>query len=78
MRGLMIDYETADRITVTTLKDQLEYLKKDIKYFEADDEKKAKLAEKWGYQPYVHPEDYAEAKAKLIPALELMIAYFGG
>lgn len=78
MKGLTIDFETADRITLACLKDQLEYLRKDVKWYEADGEKKAKLEKKWGYKPYVHPEDYATNKAKLIPALELLIPYYGG
>lgn len=78
MRGLTIDFETADRITLCCLKDQLAYLLRDQQWFEADDEGKKKLGELWNYKPYVHPDDYAINRDKHIPALRHLIAYFGG
>ena len=77
-RGLEIDYETADRITVCVLKDHLEYLRRDIDWFDASDEDKVQLEQAYGYKPYVHPDDYIDAKKKYIPAIELLIKYFGG
>jgi hypothetical protein len=62
-RGLELDYDTADRITLLVLQDQLNYLRKEL-----DDYKEGK---------WLHPEDVANS-AKLIPALELLISYFGG
>jgi hypothetical protein len=63
--GIELDFETADRITVATMKEQHRYLLDDVI-----------LHEKTGKQ--MHPEDYHDAKVKLIPALELLIKYFGG
>lgn len=77
-KGLVIDYETADRITVCTLRDQLEYLLREQQWFEASEEIRATLQEQWGFGLYVHPEDYANNASKYIPALQLMIDYFGG
>ena len=62
-RGLELDYDTADRITLLVLTDQLRYLQKEL-----DDFKDGK---------WLHPEDVAN-NTKLIPALELLISYFGG
>jgi hypothetical protein len=62
-RGLSIDFDTADRITLLVLKDQLKYLQKDIEDFKEG---------KW-----LHPEDVTN-NIKLIAALELLIPYYGG
>ena len=62
-RGLEIDYDTADRITMLVLKDQLKYLRKELEDFKEG---------KW-----LHPEDVAN-NIKLISALELLIPYYGG
>ena len=62
-RGLEIDYDTADRITMLVLKDQLKYLRKELEDFKDG---------KW-----LHPEDVAN-NIKLISALELLIPYYGG
>lgn len=64
-RGLEIDFETADRITVCTLKDQLRYLKEEIRLHVEEG-------------AYLHPEDYHNSMVQLIPALETLIVYFGG
>ena len=61
--GLSIDFDTADRITLLVLKDQLKYLQKDIEDFKEG---------KW-----LHPEDVTN-NIKLIAALELLIPYYGG
>lgn len=65
MTGMMIDYETADRITVLNLKDMLERLEKENK----------DCVEKGAY---VHPEDFHKNETVLIPALKVLIKYFGG
>ena len=65
MKGLMIDYETADRITVACLKDQLNYLKEEVRLHVEEGK-------------YLHPEDYHNSMTKLIPALETLIPYYGG
>ena len=62
-KGLEIDFETADRITLSSLKDQRKNLKKDLK-----DHSKGK---------YLHPEDVI-MHAEIIAALDLLIAYYGG
>ena len=60
---LEIDFETADRITVISLKDQRKYLKKEL----AD----------WKKGQYLHPEDVV-GNQKLIDALDLVIKHYGG
>ena len=62
-RGLEIDYDTADRITMLVMKEQLKYLRKELKDFKDG---------KW-----LHPEDVAN-NIKIIAALELLIPYYGG
>jgi len=62
-RGLEIDYDTADRITLLVMKEQLSYLRKDLEDFKEG---------KW-----LHPEDVAN-NIKIIAALELLIPYYGG
>ena len=65
MRGITLDFETADRITVLTLQDQLKYLKEEVRLHVEEGQ-------------YLHPEDYHNSMTKLIPALELLIPYYGG
>ena len=62
-RGLSIDFDTADRITLLVLKDQLKYLRKEL-----EDYKEGK---------WLHPEDVVK-NAEIIAALELLIPYYGG
>ena len=62
-KGLELDFETADRITKLSLKDQRKYLKKELA-----DYKKGK---------YLHPEDVV-GNQKLIEAMDLIIKYYGG
>ena len=64
-RGLEIDFETADRITLCCLMDQLNYLEREV-------------AEHIGEGKYMHPDDYTLSTTKLIPALKVVIDYFGG
>lgn len=61
--GLTIDFDTADRITLLVLKEQLKYLRKELEDF-----KEGK---------YLHPEDVVR-NAEIIAALELLIPYYGG
>jgi hypothetical protein len=63
--GLEIDWDTADRITLAVLGDQLKLLREEIRAKDEDGS-------------YMHPEDYTKAKEKLIPALEVLIPYYGG
>lgn len=62
-KKLEIDYETAERITLLTLKDHQAYLKKELKDFK-----------KGGY---MHPEDVGY-NVLLIEALDKLIKYYGG
>ena len=60
---LELDFETADRITLLSLKDQRSYLKKELR-----DHKKG---------AYLHPEDVV-GNQKIIEALDLIIKHYGG
>jgi hypothetical protein len=62
-RKLEIDSETADRITVISLKEQRVYLKKELKRFKKGE--------------YLHPEDVVN-NTRLVQALDLVIKYYGG
>lgn len=59
---LTIDGETADRITMLTLKEQRKYLKKELA-----DYKKGE---------YLHPEDVVK-NGELIKHMDALIKYFG-
>jgi tRNA G37 N-methylase Trm5 len=61
--GITIDFDTADRITLLVLKDQLKYLRKEL-----EDYKEGK---------WLHSEDVVR-NAEIIAALELLIPYYGG
>jgi len=65
MRGLQIDYETADRIALCVMQDQLRYLKEEIRLHTEEGK-------------HLHPDDYHQSMTKYIPALETLIDYFGG
>lgn len=60
---LEIDFETADRITVISLKDQRKYLKKELARFQQGE--------------YLHPDDVV-ANTRMIQSLDLVIAHYGG
>lgn len=65
MSGLTIPHEVADKITLATMQEHLGYLKEEVR-----------LHTQEGH--YLHPEDYHSSMTKLIPALELLIPYYGG
>jgi len=65
MKGLELDYETADRITLLTLIDHRDYLVEELRAHEEDGQ-------------YLHPEDAYKSKTVLIPALDAIIDYYGG
>lgn len=65
MNGLIIDWETADRITLACLKDQLELQEKEVKEHLEDG--------KW-----MHPEDLHQSTTQYIPALKTLIKFYGG
>jgi hypothetical protein len=58
-----IDSETADRIALITLKEQRQYLKKELRDFKKG--------------AYLHPEDVVN-NTRLVQALDLVIDYYGG
>jgi len=60
---LEIDFETADRITVLTLKEQRKYLKKELADFKKGE--------------YLHPEDVVN-NTRVVQALDTVIKHFGG
>lgn len=60
---LEIDFETADRITLISLKDQRRYLQKELKDFKKGE--------------YLHPEDVVN-NTRLVQALDLVIKHYGG
>jgi hypothetical protein len=60
---LEIDSETADRIALITLKEQRQYLKKELRNFKKGE--------------YLHPEDVVN-NTRLVQALDLVIKYYGG
>ena len=62
-KGITLDFDTADRITVLVLQDQLKYLRKEL-----EDYKEGK---------WLHPEDVTN-NIQLIAALKLLIPYYGG
>jgi hypothetical protein len=64
-RGITIPFEVADEIVLATLKNQLNYLEKEVK----DHVEKGS---------WMHPEDYHNSMTRLIPSLEIVIDYFGG
>lgn len=78
MKGLQIDFETADRITVCVMKDQLAYLLRDQEWFEAGESGRKSVEEKYGRFMWVHPDDYVLNAEKYIPALRTLIEYFDG
>lgn len=60
---LELDFETAERITLLSLKDQRSYLKKELR-----DYKKG---------AYLHPEDVVKNQ-ELVEAMDVIIKYYGG
>jgi hypothetical protein len=64
-RGITIPFEVADEIVLATLKQQLQYLEKEVKdHVETGS--------------WMHPEDYRNSMTRLIPSLEIIIDHFGG
>jgi hypothetical protein len=65
MNGLQIDFETADKITLISLKDSLDTLQRE-------------LDNHLDNGAYMHPEDVSNTVSKYIPALKTLIKYYGG
>jgi hypothetical protein len=64
MKDFTIPFEVADGITVASLKEHVAIL-----------EEQCEKAENGGW---LHPEDYARFKLHLIPAMKVIIEYYGG
>ncbi len=62
-KKLEIDFETADRIAVIVLKEQRQYLKKELKDFNKGE--------------YLHPDDVVN-NTRVVQALDVVIKHFGG
>lgn len=65
MSGLTLPFEVVDGITLANLQEAHAMLKK-----EAEDHV---MTGSW-----MHPDDYYNSMTKLIPALEVIIEYYGG
>ena len=65
MAKLEIPFEVADGIVVASLKNHIEYLREEIRLHVEEGK-------------YLHPEDYHNSMVNLIPAMELLIDYYGG
>ena len=63
--SIAIDVETGDRIALCVLQDHYKYLTEEVQRHLQEGQ-------------YLHPVDLAHSQNKLIPALELLISYFGG
>ena len=63
--NLEIPFEVADGIDVASLKNHIEYLKEEVRLHVEEGQ-------------YLHPEDYHSSNVKLIPAMQLIIDYYGG
>jgi hypothetical protein len=64
-KGLEIPFDVADGIVIASLTEHIGYLKDEIQLHVEDGK-------------YLHPEDYHNFMVKLIPAMELLINYYGG
>lgn len=64
-KGIKLDYETADRITLDNLKASLSCIEKETK----NHLKKG---------TYLHPDDLATNQTIYMPALKILIKYYGG
>ena len=65
IKGLEIPFEVADGIVLASLKEHIGYLKEEIRLHVEEGQ-------------YLHPEDYHNSMVNLIPAMEKIIAYYGG
>jgi ribosomal protein S12 methylthiotransferase accessory factor YcaO len=63
-RGCVIPWEAADAITLSTLKEQYAYLVEELRKHDEEGD-------------WMHPEDVENSRQNLIPALEIIINYFG-
>lgn len=64
-RGIVLEWEIADRITLEVLKDTRDYLIKELEDYHKNGQ-------------WMHSEDVLNSETKLIPALTTIIRHFGG
>ena len=64
-KGLEIPFEIADGIVIASLTEHVGYLKEQIRLHVEEGQ-------------YLHPEDYHKSMVKMIPAIEMLIDYYGG
>jgi hypothetical protein len=69
---ITLDGEAADRITVLTLKEQRDYLKKELSDWKKNPKTDTNLGGYW-----LHPEDVA-INTRMVEALTTVIKYYGG
>lgn len=72
MSGLELDFETADRITLLTLKGQRKLLKEQLAAWRKNPRSEHNPTGVW-----LHPEDVV-GHTTTVNALDLVIKYFGG
>lgn len=65
MAGIELSIDVANDITLAVLKENLVHLREECR---------AHLEE----GSWMHPEDYHDSMTNLIPALEILITYYGG
>jgi hypothetical protein len=70
-KKLELDMETANRITVLSLKDYRSYLKKELKEWKKNPKSDSNPSGYW-----LHPEDVT-GNIRAIEALDLIIKHFG-
>ena len=68
---ITLDGDTADRITVLTLKEQRSYLKKELSEWKKNPRTETNPGGVW-----MHPED-VEISTRMIESLNTVIKYFG-
>lgn len=69
---ITLDGEAADRITVLTLKEQRDYLKKELSEWKKNPKTETNPGGYW-----LHPEDVA-INTRMVESLNTVIKYFGG
>lgn len=65
MNNFTIPYEVADGITLANLKEQYYHLVNELRQHEEEN-------------TYMHPDDVRYSRERIIPALKVLIHYYGG
>jgi hypothetical protein len=71
-QGLTLPFDIADAITVTCLKEQRDYLKKELKQWKKNPKTDANPSGYW-----LHPEDVGKNEI-MVHHLDAIIKYYGG